>query len=391
MAQTYDVVVIGGGIMGCSSALHLARRGLNVVIVEKQTVGQGPTGQSSAIIRTHYSNEVTARMALHSLRVFQNFEDEVGGDCGFTTAGFVIIVADKDRAGLEANVALQRRVGINTEMLEPEAFKEMVPGLQIGDLVAVAHEPESGYADPYSTVTAYAQAAQQAGATLMQNTAVTDILFGGGRVKGVRTTQGDLSAPVVLNSAGAWGAQVARMANVSAPIDPCRVQVAFFRRPPGHERPHPVIGDFINATYFRSETGHLTLVGLIDPEEANNIVDPDNFKVGMDDSFLLEAGERLVRRYPAMEMSQSTGGYASLYAITPDWHPIIDEAPESSGFYICSGFSGHGFKLGPAVGLMIAEMITGSSSPTYDTKMFSLDRFDRGEMVRGQYEYSIVG
>jgi len=175
------------------------------------------------------------------------------------------------------------------------------------------------------------------------------------------------------------------------PINPCRVQVAFFRRPAGYEAPHPVIADFINATYFRSETGNLTLVGLIDPTEADAIVDPDGYFERVDDNFVLEAGEGLIKRFPAMEKSLHTGGYASLYAITPDWHPILDELPAGSGCFICSGFSGHGFKLGPAVGLMMADLVTGDRQSDFDPHLFRFGRFAEDDHVHSQYEYSIVG
>jgi len=395
MPQTFDVIIIGGGIMGCSTALELTRRGLDVALLEKKTIGEGPTGKSSAIIRQHYSNELTARMALYSLRVFQHFEERVGGECGFTETGFLILASAADRAGLEANVALQRSVGIHTELLSSEEVAALMPTLETSDLVAAAYESESGYADPYLTVTSYARAARAQGVKLFQHTEVTGVHFEGGQVTGVDAVGPEgmvrFDAPLVINATGAWAAGVARMGDVDAPIDACRVQVAFFRRPPGHEAPHPVVGDFINATYFRPETGGLTLVGLIDPEEANAIVDPDRFPEGVDSDFILETGERLVKRYPVMERSQSTGGYAALYAITPDWHPIVDETPAGSGFYTCSGFSGHGFKLGPAVGLMMADLVTGVSEPKFDAHAFRLSRFAEGDPVRGQYEYSIAG
>lgn len=389
--STFDVIIIGGGIMGCCSAYELARRGLSVGVIDKGTIGEGPTGKSSAIIRQHYSNELTARMALYSLRVFQNFEERVGGVCGFTETGFLVLVDAKDRQGLEANIALQQSLGIQTEILEDDALGEIMPDIFTGDLLAVAYEPESGYADPYLTVNAYANAARREGARIIQNTRVIGIDFSRGLVTGVQTQEGFFSSPIVINCCGAWGAQVAAMAGLQVPINSCRVEVAFFRRPKGHERPHPVVADFINATYFRSETGGQTLVGLIDPSEAEAIVDPDDFREYMDDAFLLEVGNRLVNRYPAMDQSMSTGGYASLYAITPDWHPIIDEALPGSGFYICSGFSGHGFKLGPAVGMIVAEMITGASAPHFDPRLFRISRFDEGDPVSGGYEYSIVG
>jgi sarcosine oxidase subunit beta len=270
-----------------------------------------------------------------------------------------------------------------------------MPGMRTADLVAAAWEEDSGYADPYLTVNAYAAAARKAGATILTNSPVTGITQTGGRVTGVTVTNDTgsrtLHAPVVVNCAGPWGARVARMAGLDIPVNACRIQVSFFRRPPGEEAVHPVVVDFINATYFRAETGNLTLVGLVDPEEANAVVNPDGYREGVDTDFILDTGERLIRRYPAMETCDSAGGYAALYDITPDWHAIIDEAAPGSGFYICCGSSGHGFKLGPAVGLALADLITGESDPLFDTHLLRLGRFAENDPVRGRYEYSIAG
>jgi len=391
MANSYDVVIVGAGVMGASSALHLARRGLKVALVEKKTIGEGPSGQSSAIIRQHYSNELTARMALYSLRVFDDFERQMGDGCGFNQVGFVVLVDAQDRAGLEANVAFQQTLGIQTELLSPEALREALPGMELGDLVAAAYEAESGYADPYQTVNAYVRTARRLGVELYPETQVTAIRTARGKVLGVEMGDERLDAPQVLNCTGAWAAGLAATAGAGLPVHSCRVQVAFFRRPAGHEADHPVVGDFVNAIYFRPETGTLTLVGLIDPSEADAIVNPDDFDTRMDSEFLLDVGDRLVRRYPAMDLAESTGGYASLYGITPDWHPIVDEVPPGSGLYVCAGFSGHGFKLAPAVGLMVAELMTGVEAPTFDPHLFRLSRFGEADLVRGQYEYSIVG
>jgi len=391
MSKNHDVIIIGGGIMGCSTAFQLARRGIKVAVLEKDVIGAGSTGESSAIIRQHYSNELTARMARFSLGVFQEFGEAVGGESGFSPTGFVVLVDAEDREGLEANIALQRKMGIHTELLSTEAVRELLPGMETADLVAAAYEPESGYADPHLTVNGYARAARREGATIFTDTPVTDLLFQGDRVQGVRSGDELFSAPIVLNCAGPWGARIARMAGVDVPINSCRVQVSFFRRPPGYEEGHPVIADFINAIYFRSETGELTLVGLIDPAEADAVVDPDNYRKALDDDFVIDSGDRLVSRFPPMEQSQVTGGYASLYAITPDWHPIVDELIPDSGFYICAGFSGHGFKLGPAVGVMTADMLTGADDPQFDPYMFRLSRYDEATPVSGLYEYSIVG
>jgi glycine/D-amino acid oxidase-like deaminating enzyme len=390
MAQTTDVVIIGAGIMGCSTAYHLAQRGTQVTVLERGTVGAGGTGRSSAIIRQHYSNELTARMALHSLRVFQQWDDRVGGEVGFEQTGWVALADARNREGLEANVKLQQGFGIQTSLIGVDELVELVPGLESEDVGAVAYEPESGYADPHLTVNGYAEAAKRHGATIVVDCEVTGIRLAGDKVVGVDTTKGPFDAPVVVNCAGPWGARVAALAGVTVPIDSCRVQVAVFRRPPNFVT-HPVVMDLINGVYLRAETGNLTLVGSIDPGEASAIVDPDDYAEHSDTEFEMEMGEQFVRRYPPMESSESMGGYASLYAVTPDWHPIIDELPPGSGCYVCSGFSGHGYKLGPAVGLMTADFITKASDPEFPTDLFRLSRYEENTPVRGQYEYSIAG
>ena len=391
MSQSFDIVIIGGGIMGCCSAFELAKRGFKVAVVEKAAIGAGPTGKSSAIIRQHYSNELTARMALYSLNVFHNFKELIGEESGFTKAGFVIMVGEKDKAGLEANIRFQKTLGIETGLISAADAKEIMPAVEVGEQTALAFEPGSGYADPHLTVNAYAQAAKRHGAVFFLETQVTKIRFQGGKAAGLDTNKGKFYTTTVINCAGAWGGQVSRMAKVNVPINSCRVQVAFFRRPPGHERDHPVVADFINSIYFRSETGGLTLVGLIDPAEAEAIVDPDNYREYMDDDFLLDSGQRLVNRYPAMDRSLAANGYASLYAITPDWHPVVDEVPRGSGFFVCSGFSGHGFKLGPAVGVMVADLVTNAQDPLFDSTLLRFSRFGEEKLVKSRYGYGIAG
>ncbi len=390
MSQTSDAIIIGAGLIGCATAYHLAQRGLKVTVLEKNTVGSGGTGRSSAIVRQHYSNELTARMALYGLRVFQEFDEKVGGDCDFRPTGWVTIASAEDLDGMAANVKLLQSYGIQTELLTADDLKMMVPGLDTSDLVAIVQESESGYADPHLTVTAYAEAARRFGTRIVQDCRVSGIRFAGEQVIGVDTPTERFDAPTVVNCAGPWGAQVAEMAGLSVPITCARVQVAVFRRPAEHSA-HPVVMDFINGIYLRPETGNISLVGSIDPAEANDVVDPDDFPEHASTEFLLEMGEQFIRRYPPMDMSECLDGYASIYSITPDWHPIIDEVPSGSGCYICSGFSGHGFKLAPAVGLMTADLILKETDPEFPTHMFRLSRFGEGDLVRGRYEYSITG
>lgn len=385
-----DVAVIGGGIIGCAVTLELARRGASVVVLEKGALASGSTGRSSAIVRQHYSNEVTARMARWGLDVFRDFDERVGGECGFVGCGFLILVPARDAEGLSANVALQRGLGINTRILAPEEIPEVLPGADPSDLVAAAWEPGAGYADPHLTTSGLADAAKRHGARFLFNTAVTGIRFAGGKVAGVDSTAGRFDASAVVNCAGPWGARVAAMAGLEVPVNACRAQVSVYGRPEGQRGPHPVVLDFALASYFRPETGGLMLVGLIDPSEAEDIVDPDDYPEHTDRGFDEMVGERWARRCPAMEAADLRRGYAGLYEITPDWHPVIDEVPAGSGHFLCTGFSGHGFKLAPAVGLMTAEMVLGERA-TFDRRMFRLSRFAEGDPVHGRYEYSITG
>ena len=391
MNQTADVIVIGGGIMGTSAAFQLADRGLRVTLVEKGHLAGGTTGRSSAIIRQHYSNEITARMALYSLHVFQDFPKVVGGDCGYRRTGFVVLASRDERKGLEANVALQLSVGIDTRLLDPDDLRGLTPGMEGVEEVFAAYEPDGGYADPSATVNAFGEAARRKGAAILQDTEVVDVSMDHGRVQGVVTSRGEIAAGAVVNTAGPWAGRIARRVGVDLPIHPCRVQVAFFA-PPRDGTPAPLVfADFPNVTYFRPETGDLTLIGSLDPAEGKVHADPDQFRESVDPDFILDMGERLTRRFSSMERGHSRGGYASIYDVTPDWHAVIDEVPRGSGFFIAAGHSGHGFKLGPAVGVMVADLVTDGSTPGLDPRPFRLARFEEGQPIRGSFDYSIAG
>jgi glycine/D-amino acid oxidase-like deaminating enzyme len=391
MPSVSDVIIVGGGINGACIAFNLAKRGVKVTLVEKTFIAGGPTGRSSAIIRQHYSNQVTAGMALRSLRVFQNFGDVVGGQCDFVQTGFLLGAREQDVEALEANVALEQSVGINTRVIAADEIKELEPHISLEGIVAAAYEPESGYADPAATTNAFAQRAKQLGAELVLGTRAVSVEIHNGRVTGITTDKGHLSAGAVVVAAGPWSAPLVNPTGIELPVEASRHQVCLYQWPAGfHSR--AIYADFVGCIYMRPETGSQTLVGSIEPEEGDDkVADPDHFGEGVGFDTVTRFAERIALRYPAMEDGGYTSGYSSLYDITPDWHSIMDELPSAAGLYCMAGSSGHGFKLGPAVGEMMADLILDGKQPGDDIDLFSYQRFAEGRLVSGEYEYGILG
>ena len=386
MVRPADIVIIGGGVTGCSIAYHLVERGVaNVVIVEKNLLASGATGKSSACVRQHYSTPQTCRMVLHALRFFETFEERTRGrSAGFTRTGYLLGVDDKLRKPMEASVALQQSSGIKTRLVSPEEMREIEPRIRVDDFVAGCYEPDSGYAGPAETTQGFAAAARERGVRILEQTEVLGIATAGGRITGVRTSQGEIAAPVVINAAGIWGDRIGRMVGVDVPISVCRHRVNFFTRPKGADHPHPMVYDFVKNIYTRPEPGGLTLVGGLDSEEANDRVDPDRYNEGVTFEETAEAMERALHRFPIMEGGRVARGYSGCFDVTPDWHPILDHSPVP-GFYIAAGFSGHGFKLSPAVGDMVARLVLDGKSPDDDVHAFRLSRFAEGKPIRGTY------
>ena len=391
LPKVADIIVIGGGINGTSTAFHLAKRGHKVALMEKDLIAAGPSGRSSAIIRQHYSNEVTARMVLQSLRLWQNFDQVVGGECGFTQTGFLACVRQEHLEGLKANVAMQQRVGIDTRLVWASDLEALEPAISVKGIVAAAYEPESGYADPALAATSFAAAAKRLGATILTGTQVQSISTAAGRVTGVVTNRGPVAAGTVVVVAGPWSPLLSKTVGVELPIIASRHQVCIYRWPPAFPG-HKVNIDFAEGVYIRPETGRQMLVGSVHPEEAvDRVMDLEHYNQNAGFTTITGFAEKVAHRYPEMEHGTSAGGYASLYDITPDWHPIIDQLPGVSGLFVCAGGSGHCFKLAPAIGDMTAKLVVEGKKPDDDVSLFSFDRFAKGKLIRGKYEYSIVG
>jgi sarcosine oxidase subunit beta len=392
MAVICDVLIVGGGVIGTSIAYHLARRRCGrVVLLEKAYLGAGSSGKSGAIIRQHYSNRLTAAMAQKSLRVFEHFEDTIGGPPVFTRTGLVLVVNEKDRAGLEANVAMQRELGIDVRLVSPQVLADIDPNARIGEDELAAYEAEAGYVESVQVVASFAEAARREGADIRLGVEVKAVVAEGDRVAGVDTNEGRYQCGTLVLATGPWAAALARTARWKLPVLACRTQVALFRRPPDFGRRGAVYCDFVHGLYFKPTHGDMIHAGSLAGEELKDPVDPDDYNEAADGAWLPQVRQRLSRRYPLMHRGYGRGGYGALYAITPDWHPILDRLPGLQGAYCAVGFSGHGFKMSPMVGQLMAELIVDGQAAALDIAALRLARFEENDLFKTPYSYGVMG
>jgi glycine/D-amino acid oxidase-like deaminating enzyme len=371
--------------MGASIAYHLARRGVrDVVVVEKGVVASGATGKSSACVRQHYSTPETCRMALEALSFFEHAAERLGGrEAGFVRTGCLLVADARLRKEMAATVELQAAIGIDTRLVSPAEAAAIEPRVRTDDVVTGCFEPASGYADPVATAQAFAGAARDMGVRVLEETEVTGLLVDGSRMRGVETRRGRIEAPVVINAAGLWADRIAAMAGVALPITVCRHKISIVAWPAGARAPHPMVYDFATSIYTRPEAGGHILVGPLDDETPDR-ADPDQYREGVSFDESLDALQRVGQRFPVLEQGVVARGYAGCFDVTPDWHPVIDQTgPE--GFYTAAGFSGHGFKLSPAVGRMVADLVLEGRRDGDDVHMFRLSRFAEGKPIRGTY------
>ena len=368
MSRRASAVIIGGGVTGASIAFHLAASGMrDVLALERRTLASGGTGRSVGIVRQLYPTRETSQMVVRSLHVFQRFRQAVGGESGYVGCGALIGVSPAMRPKLEATVELQRAVGVRAEVLEPRIDPE--------NLGAVLYEPDSGYGDPTAVTNGYADAARRHGARIEQGVEVVAIRRSEDRVTGVETASGErIDTPIVVNAAGLWSPAVARLAGVTLPIVIGRHPVFVVERDASFGRPHLVYLDLAGGSYARPETGGLTLTGSLTDDETQHPMEPEllGADVGLDEA--AEVLARTGRAIPRLVDARYRRGWAGAFDITPDWMPILGES-SVRGFWIAAGMSGHGFKLSPAVGEMMAALIMGTTPPV-DPTPFAFGRFE---------------
>jgi glycine/D-amino acid oxidase-like deaminating enzyme len=375
---SYDVGIVGAGIHGASAAFHLAQRGISTVIFEKGTPASGPTGRSSAVCRAYYTNPFLAEVAHESLQIFANFGDvTAGGDSGYRRTGAMFLHPAEDVPQLQQSAAQLNALGIKTEIVTGAALAAELPGFVIDDLAAGAWEPEAGYADPSGTTRGMMRRAVQLGAMLRNGARVRRIEMNGDVT--VVTDDGDqTSVGRLLIAAGPWTAPLVRQVGFDLPLTVERHVVASYAW--GAAAPIDfTFADLIGGYYLKPEGSEQYQLG---PLEESPRSDPDDFAEELFDYESAELAERVINRVPRLAESEPRGGWASLYDVSPDWQPVIGQVAER--VFVDAGTSGHGFKLGPAMGRYVADLVTGEKAAE-GLEQFSPLRFAQDKLLTGGY------
>ena len=387
MKSTAEVVVIGGGVIGTSLLFNLGRLGLtDTLLVEKDVLGSGSTGRSQTMCRMHYSNPVTAIMAWKSLGIFTHFREVVGGESGFVETGYLLIANEEDRGSLERNVAMECQLGIDTKQITADDLRDIAPMVSISEDEVIAWEPRSGYADAHMVTTSYGIRAREMGSEISLKNEATGIEIENGRVKAVTTEQGRVETRVAVVASGPWSKNVLAKVDIDVPLVPVRHQVVSLNRPVENLTLHPMVSDIALSFSFRPDGPEQTMMGFGPAEE----VDLETYNQGVDLEVMADALHSLAQRIPAMTDAEFRRGWSGLFTTTPDWHPILDAVPGIEGLYCAIGFSGHGFKLSPMVGVTMAELIVEGKASSVDISPLRFTRFHEGDLLKSSYRHQVL-
>ena len=376
LTQAADVVIVGAGIMGVSTAYHLARLGAGrVIVLERDTVCSGSTALASGGIRHQYANRLGVELTTHSIVTYERFREEFGVDPNFRQYGYLILIATgEELARARSSVALQRSLGVDVELLDAPATRTLCPYLNTDDLLGATYTPRDGYADPYLCTTAIAARARDLGVVIEQGREVRGFIRQGDRVTGVTTDAGSVEAGAVVIATGAWSGVVGKLADVDIPVRPHR-RHKFMTAPFPAER-IPAATPFVidphrNFSLRREGPGLLLGHGRRD--------EPDSFSTEIDHGLERRVVERAIHRAPALADAELMRAWAGLYEMTPDQTGIVSAVPGVAGLHVIAGFSGHGFMHGPIAGQLMAEMLVHGRAVTMDASALDLARFARGQ------------
>ncbi len=383
--KTADIIIIGGGLFGCSIAYNLVKNGAKkVVLLERKAICSGGTAKSCAIVRTHYSIRTNMIHAVESLKIFANFPEIVGGESGFRRTGYLILGPEAHREPMETVFRAQNEQGIDTETLTPAQARDIHPLLNFDNVEVIGYDTQTGYCDPHLTTTSYAQRAKALGATIHTETPVTGLHINGD-LKTVQTPAGSFEAPTLIIAAGPWTQNIGQMVGLHFPYDVSRHKVITLRQSQPYRLDYPIVKDLTSPDkiYFRPETGGVVLVGTGDHGDplqthAGSLTDQ------VDMAHIDRIGALISHRMPSFADAQCTAGWTGPYDIPPDWNPIVGPVPDVTGLYVAVGFSGHGFKLAPTISEALAQTVLGLE-PRIPIDMYTISRFSEGTPLHGAY------
>ncbi|MDD2695512.1 MAG: FAD-binding oxidoreductase [Anaerolineales bacterium] len=380
--KTANIVVIGGGVMGASTAYHLALRGeKDIVLLEKEEFfGLGATGRCAGGVRYQFSTEINVKLSLVSLPMLERFQEETGQSIDYRKCGYLFILTNEaDVQVFQAAMRMQNRLGAQTEWLTGDEIRQRLPNMRLEDVLGGTFNAQDGLVDPNSVVMGYINAGTRRGVRALTNSAVTGISVEHGKVTGVQTARGSIAAPVVVDATGPWSGATSQLAGLRVPVTPLRRQ--WLTTAPLAEIPpdFPFMLDFAHSLYFHRE-GMGLLTGMSNPNEK------PGFDQSVDPEWELVHMEAATRRLPLLEKAGLASHWAGLYEVSPDAHPIFGKTPVK-GYYLVTGFSGHGFMHGPVSGKLMSEIILDGQATTVDVSMLDLARFEEGRQIR---EYHVV-
>lgn len=359
--------------MGASIAYHLAREKVRVVLLERESrLGTGATGRCSGGVRHQFSNPANVKLSLASLRKLRAMPEELDCEIDMHFDGYLFLISsEKGLENFRASAAMQNALGVSTKILPPEKIAQLISHanlrINIDDVLAGSYSREDGVADPHGVTSGYARAAKRMGAEIDLNAEVIAIKRQGSRITSVCTRTDEIATSMVVNAAGPWSASIGEMAGVPVPVQPYRRHVFITHGFPDVPTNHIFVIDFETSFYFHRE-GEGVLMGMSDPDEPSSFID------AVDWNFLDRVTDVGVRRFPPLGKASIRRAWAGLYEVTPDANPIIGEATQLPGFFLATGFSGHGFMHGPIIGELLADLIL-CRQPQIDISSFSLDRF----------------
>lgn len=382
LPKTASIVIIGGGVMGASTAYHLAARGVkDIVLLDREEFfGLGATGRCAGGVRYQFATEVNIRLSLESLPMLESFKDELDQEVDFRHCGYLFLLNnEKDVSAFERNVELQNSLGVETEWLSGDEVRKRLPQMRLDDVLKATVNQREGLCDPNSVVMGYITAATRLGVDAHTGVEALGISREGGALTGIDTSEGSICTELVINAAGPWAGQLGEMAGLDVPISPIRRQMLTTTALPGIPADFPFVIDFAESLYFHRE-GDGLLTGMSNPNQAAGFdqnVDPDWELINL---------EQAAIRLPLLEKAGLASHWAGLYEVTPDAHPIFG-ATDLKGFFMVAGFSGHGFMHGPIAGKLMAEIILDGQASTVDVSMLDLARFSEGRLIP---EYNVI-